>query len=61
MAALADDNGNDLYYGFGAQYNINSQVTVGLEYTITKMGISTEGVSADFDVKNMSLSLGYKF
>jgi opacity protein-like surface antigen len=57
----ADDNGNDLYYGLGAQYDINSQVTVGLEYTITKMGISTEGVSADFDVKNISLSLGYKF
>jgi OOP family OmpA-OmpF porin len=57
----SDDNGNDLYYGFGAQYDINSQVTFGLEYTITNMGISTETVSADYDVKNISLSLGYKF
>lgn len=57
----SDDNGNDIYYGFGAQYDINSQVTVGLEYTIINMGISSEGISADFDVKNISLSLGYKF
>jgi opacity protein-like surface antigen len=57
----SDDNGNDLYYGFGAQYDINSQVTFGLEYTITKMSISTDTVSADYDVKNISLSLGYKF
>jgi len=56
-----DDNGNDLYYGIGAQYQINPQIFIGVEYTMTKMGISTEGVSADFDVKNISLSLGYKF
>ena len=57
----SDDNDNDLYYGFGAQYDINSQTTVGLEYTITNMEISTETVSANFDVTNISLSLGYKF
>ena len=56
-----DDNGNDLYYGIGAQYQINPQIFIAAEYTMTKMGISEAGLSADFDVKNISLSLGYKF
>lgn len=57
----ADDDGNDLYYGIGIQYDINSNIFVGAEYTLTKMDISTDGVSADLDVDNISLSLGYKF
>ena len=56
----ADDDGNDLYYGIGIQYKINSQIFIGAEYTITKMDISTNGVSADLDVNNISLSLGFK-
>ncbi|MGL1958196.1 MAG: porin family protein [Colwellia sp.] len=58
---VGDDNGNDFYYGIGGQYDINPQMFIGVEYTMTKMAISTEGVSADLDVKNISLSLGYKF
>ncbi|AHK17771.1 porin family protein [Thalassolituus oleivorans] len=57
----ADDDGTDLYYGVGAQYDINSNMYVGAEYTLTKMDISTDGISADLDVDNLSLSLGYKF
>lgn len=57
----ADDDGKDLYYGIGAQYDINPNIYVGGEYTLTKMDISTEGVSADLDVDNISLSLGFKF
>ncbi len=50
-----DESGNDIHHSAGAQYDINSQISVGLEYTITNMGVSTESiftVSADFDVKN---------
>ena len=57
----ADDDGVDLYYGVGAKYDISSNFYVGAEYTLTKMDISTEGVSADLDVDNISLSLGFKF
>jgi OOP family OmpA-OmpF porin len=53
----ADDDGTDLYYGIGAEYDINSNMYVGAEYTLTKMNIS----AADSDVDNLSLSLGYKF
>jgi opacity protein-like surface antigen len=53
----AEDDGTDLYYGIGAEYDINSNMYVGAEYTLTKMNIST----ADSDVNNLSLSLGYKF
>lgn len=56
------DDGNDLYYGIGVQYQIDSHVFLGLEYTmIKKMSISNEGGSTDFDVENTSLSLGYNF
>ena len=57
----ADDDGTDLYYGIGAQYDINPNLYVGAEYTLTKMDISTVGISADFEVDNLSLSLGFKF
>ena len=57
----ADDDGTDLYYGIGAQYDINPNLYVGAEYTLTKMDISTVGISADFEFDNLSLSLGFKF
>lgn len=55
------DNGNNVYYGIGAQYNINSNIFAGVEYALTKMVISSNGANADIDVNNTSLSLGYKF
>jgi OmpA-OmpF porin, OOP family len=57
----ASDDGNDLYYGVGIQYSISSKVFIGAEYLVTKMEVSDNGVSGDFDVENMSLSLGFKF
>jgi len=62
----ADNNDHEIYYGIGAQYEINSKFTVGIEYTIINMNIPIQKgpkypVTADFDVKNLSLSLGYKF
>ena len=57
----ADDDGNDLYYGVGAQYDLNTNVYVGAEYTLSKLDVSTSGVTADLDVDNLSLYLGYKF
>jgi len=55
----SEDSGTDLYYGIGAQYQVNSQLFIGVEYTKTKMSISTEVLSDDLDIKNISFSLGY--
>lgn len=62
----AKNNDHDIYYGIGARYEINSKFTVGVEYTIINMNIPIQKgpkypVTSDFDVKNLSLSLGYKF
>jgi OmpA-OmpF porin, OOP family len=57
----ADDSGNDIYYGVGVQYDLNPQLSIGVEYTITEMSASLEGISVDHEVKNLSLSLGFKF
>lgn len=53
-------NGTDIYYGVGAQYDISSQFYIGAEYTLTKAKLPTFIGNADFDVKNLSLSLGFK-
>lgn len=57
----ADDDGNDLYFGLGAQYAINRQVNIGIEYTMTEMDVSILGISVDHEVKNLSLSVGVAF
>jgi len=57
----ADDDGSDLYYGLGLQYDMSPELVVGLEYAYTDMDVSLGGVSVDHEVKNLSLSLGYKF
>lgn len=57
----ADDDGSDLYYGLGLQYDISPEFVVGVEYAYTDMDVSIEGISVDHEVKNLSLSLGYKF
>ncbi len=56
-----DGSGNDLYFGVGAQYQVSAQLFTGLEYTVTKVGLSEGGASEDIDVTNIALSLGYKF
>ncbi|MFC1750416.1 porin family protein [Pseudomonadota bacterium] len=58
----SEDDGTDIYYGIGAQYDFNEKVFVGMEYTITEMDVSLFGiVAADHEVKNFSLSVGSKF
>ncbi|MFL0810703.1 MAG: porin family protein [Agarilytica sp.] len=57
----ADDNGVDLYYGMGIQFNLNEKFTLAAEYDITEMGVKIEGVSIDHEVKNLALSVGYIF
>ena len=61
QTAKDDDNGSSLYYGIGVQYEVNPQIFVGAEYTITQIDASINNVSSDLDIKNMSLSLGFKF
>lgn len=57
----ANDDGSDAYVGVGLQYHLTSKLIAGVEYTITTMGLSVEGISVDHEVKNLSLSVGYKF
>lgn len=54
-------DGSDLYYGIGIQYDVNSVVFIGADYTFSKMRISAEGASPYIELKNMFLSLGIKF
>lgn len=56
-----DDDGTDLYYGVGMQLMLNEAFSVGAEYTITEMGLSVEGGSADHEVKNLAIFASYSF
>jgi opacity protein-like surface antigen len=55
-------DGTDLYYGIGAQYDVTSELFVGLEHTISKLDVEVDSsTSGDLDIKNTTLSVGYKF
>ncbi|WP_019531574.1 porin family protein [Dasania marina] len=56
-----DDSGTDFYYGIGIQYEFNEHIFAGFEYTITQFDASIGSLEVDQTIKNMSLSLGYKF
>jgi len=56
-----NSSGNDIYYGVGAEYNLNPRTSIGLEYTYTEMATSFGGLAVDHEVENLSLFLGYKF
>lgn len=55
------DNGMDPYYGLGLEYNLDDKVSLGLDLSYIKMGIEPSNLTADHEVINTSLSLGYRF
>ncbi|MFL0800515.1 MAG: outer membrane beta-barrel protein [Agarilytica sp.] len=61
LVAKADDSGTDLYYGVGVSYKIGESAMIGAEYTVSSMDASLFDVSVDHEVKNMSISAGFRF
>ncbi|MGB0943410.1 MAG: porin family protein [Marinomonas sp.] len=55
------DDGMDPYYGLGLEYTLDDKVTLGLDLSYIKMGIEPSNLTADHEVINTSLSLGYRF
>ncbi|KZM39936.1 hypothetical protein OA92_17835 [Marinomonas sp. SBI22] len=56
-----DDDGMDPYYGLGLEYILDDKVSLGLDLSYIKMGIEPSNLTADHEVINTSLSLGYRF
>ena len=67
---LIKGDGNDIYYGVGAEYRINETFSIGIEYSVIDMGLS-ETVSENYkylsysgtttvDYKVESISLSFK-
>ncbi len=72
-----DDNGYDAYAGVGLQYEINPNAFIALEYSVMKFDVTgnkitttievdveqiqTSTLTADQEIKNISLSLGFRF
>jgi OOP family OmpA-OmpF porin len=56
-----DDDGNDIYYGLGAQLAFGDSIYVGAEYTITEMDVSLFGISVDHEIENLAVFVGFKF
>lgn len=58
----SDDDGNDFYYGIGAEYLINDNLFVGVEYLKLDIDVDLEGVlDVDHSVENLAVYLGYHF
>lgn len=51
------DDGTELYFGLGAQYDINEQFYVGAEYSFVSADIDP----IDYDIGNFVLSAGMRF
>jgi OOP family OmpA-OmpF porin len=57
-----DDDGTDIYYGIGMEFNVSEALFIGVEYTITDMDVSLLNViKVDHEVSNFAVSLGAKF
>lgn len=58
-----EDDGNDIYYGVGAQLDLSDKFFIGAEYTITDMEAEASfmNISFDHEVTNLSVSVGYRF
>lgn len=56
-----EEDGNDFYYGIGAQFNVSSNFHVGAEYTITELDVSIGDASFDHEIRNVGVFVGYRF
>lgn len=66
LSGSSSFSGTDYHYGFGGQFSINNNFVIGLEYTVLSAGLSVDSdsddtSSGDYDISNLSLSLGYNF
>jgi opacity protein-like surface antigen len=64
--ASIDDDGNDLYYGLGLDYQFTENFYIGVEYSILSIDEdykdeNNEIGSYTYDVKDLSLVLGWAF
>jgi len=57
LNSFKDDN-NDLYYGIGAEYNINETVSLGLEYSMLDMGFDLHRSETSQDFSYSSVAKG---
>jgi len=57
----ASDKGIDTYVGFGLQFDIEDNFRVAVEYMYLGFDADLKGVSTDQEIKNVALSLGYRF
>ncbi len=65
-SASIDDNGNDLYYGLGLDYQFTESFYMGVEYSMLSidenfMDENNNSASYTYDVKDLSLVLGWAF
>lgn len=59
------DSGNDVFYGFGAQYSINDMAKIGVEYIFSEFGVDLDGdlngISTDLEIDTLAFSLAFSF
>lgn len=56
-----NDDGADLYYGAGLQFDISENIYIGAEYNVRKMNLKLNGSKLEHRVKNLSAFLGFAF
>ncbi|WP_170106872.1 porin family protein [Agitococcus lubricus] len=54
-----EEDGTDMYYGIGLQFQATPQLRIGVEYTKTSLEPSDSDVN--YDITHSALSLGYTF
>lgn len=56
------DDGNDVYFGLGGEYQINSNFYAGVAYNYLKADISVLGIaSVDYTINGVQAYIGYRF
>ena len=61
LAQTTSDDGTDVYYGIGMEYDVSETVTIGVEYH--QLNLEIEGAQGEFDhdIENYSLSATRRF
>lgn len=57
----ASDDGVDLYFGFGGEYNLTQNLYAGVEYSYMKADAGFMGESFDYIVSGFQGYIGYRF
>ena len=61
LSETTNDDGTDVYYGVGMEYDVSEAISIGLEYHLLEIEVEGSQGEFDHDIENISLSASRRF